>query len=137
MDTCTYCNYECSVALTYPLDGPAEEAAAQDGAGGHGGVLGHPVGVVVAGDELRGVAVPRTAHYPWVHVGMYYVNMILEQHVCMYVCMYVYVCVCKYVCMFVSMYERYCDTYVCMYVCMYVCKYVCLRDTATCMYVCV
>ena len=86
MDTCTYCNYECSVALTYPLDGPAEEAAAQDGAGGHGGVLGHPVGVVVAGDELRGVAVPRTAHYPWVHVCMY---------VCKYVCLYM--CVCKYV----------------------------------------
>jgi len=48
---------------TYPLHGAAEEAATQHGAGGHRGVLRHAVGVIVAGDELGGVAVPRTAHY--------------------------------------------------------------------------
>lgn len=56
----TVCMY---VWSTYPLHGAAEEAATQHGAGGHRGVLRHAVGVVVAGDELRGVAVPRTAHY--------------------------------------------------------------------------
>ena len=45
---------------------------------------------------------------------MYYVNMILEQYVCMYVRIYV----CMY---YVNMIL---EQYVCMYVCMYVYMYV-------------
>ena len=66
------------------------------------------------------------------YVCMYYVNMILEQHMnaCMYVCMYVYMFVhVRHLCVYVYVvYIRYVCT--CLYVCM-------ISHTSGYVYVCV